>query len=596
MVFSLNKVEKVELNGKVRSIYSSNPEKPNTYDILLWLGMNYNNSSTTRFVISGYEHCIINVSVLHAHSVYLDTEADIASISLGETEGEKCVAVPFSMCIKNGNVLDADEIYSKVTRLCKSDNDIWLVYDDVEASNEIAFRLYSVLQDHSPEICFAFPDKFIRSLARDDTAINLTELESTIPNGILEPVRYEDVYNVLSVIDSKYKANPAESKFIDGSAVASSPTARVKELYAICILNYNVYPFTRLHGFLDDLLETKLMYPIDKMSLYERIMFMRRMPRSIGFISRGYKKVLAVKVDGIVYDRQYAKLYDWDTCEEVPNFEFVTTRMYAGEEETQLVDPRELFSSEGFFQPNDSVENTKELWEHRDFKVNLECVAKFRRMNINAPISFKNSVLVKYRGRLCLAYFPHKFTLFGSVISPLLGGYTMKQGLIPANQIELFNDPLQTYEGGYRIEIDEDEFHSIVDVRLALAQFDVESIHNSSDRLKHSLDIFNRLAQMPRLEPALPLDLTLMCDFCTPSQSKLSVYDLMLRTMGNVLPVNKDDAGNFKHSLIDEISLEVIEESFMTKNYITCFGTLVNMGEPMILPITYSELKGRKIT
>lgn len=369
-------------------------------------------------------------------------------------------------------------------------------------------------------------------------------------------------------------------------------------LYTALVTRDNMFPQIRPRAYFADLIKTKLIYPLDILSLYERLSFMRKLTNTVGYISRGLDTVVPFRAENWLFEPESFRVFDMETCEEESSESFKPLNTVIGigsRHLTPIINPKELFSqNNALMSSNQSpvINNITDVWDNPYFQLNLDFTRKFRKMDSTAPISFKNSVpFIGDDGRLKLAYIPYSFALGGSIITTDAVVPSVYSADVEKKNALMVVSPLTLRKPIERRVIDESDFNRLVGFNYALAMDSVRFVQHNSESIPKAAKLFKDIGGRWSLSPAIPIEETLVARLCDPRSSNIDFFDMMLREFKNVFPLPTKDASEMNKSILDYISLQRLSKGLLSSNYITCCGTLIGYpydGMPK-LPLTYKE-------
>lgn len=590
----------------VPCVYSET-RTPNTYDIIAFVRAQYPNPRTA-VVLSCDNVEKLDLISLNRQCIYVDGQKEEDLNTLGGLIEDACLVIDYSMLKPEEEDCGLIEIVSDLSSKYElTDTNLLFVGPVNEETLEVYKRLRVILNEQFTSQKYRFPKGTQQSILRSPNSLILDDIADILNNRPAHTLLdYKLLSKGLNEIQRLYTDKECPKRHVQINN--GVPSLLLRKLYVGTIMKFQAFPRHRPQAYNTDSYAFQYLYPVGKLSLYERLMFVRRLPRSLGYVTPGSATCVCFKfvtplyemeVDSTGDDESIYKpivIYDWETCEEVFDVPFHPFKTLACNEATTLYDPRNFFENSGYTErKGEPLTNGSQIWDNPDYQISRKIVEKFRKMSVKRPISFKNAVPFYYNDHMYLAYMPYQLMLGGSIISNITGGYSALDLDPDRKKLATSFSPLDAYEGGITITIPEKEFNRLTDVRIPLSYWAAEAVNNV--RMYHATaeQFFYRYSNKLAVTPAIPVDLAMIVDLTQTSNCGLSMYDRMLRCMPNVLPVSFDERGDYPNCILNEISLETLSNGLLSQNYINCCGTLTSFDPEPSLPITYKELKGRRL-
>ncbi len=494
------------------------------------------------------------------------------------------------------------EVEDVVVLLCGSDSTLiekaWTLFrDDPELSLIRAFA----------------PEKVIRK-----TSVVSGGLDIGVYAQRMFEYRDSDVYDihllrsVLKDIDTEITQN---GKHVLQIISSDGLKAEQKLLMLYCVLKYRLPP-PLIHTFKNDYVNNSLIYPLGKLSLYERIMWLRDLPQIVGYIGEHMHYTCTCLVDAKIYPgihNMYAVRIDPTTgafkasrmseigVADGPVKAFISKGLEPWLFKGTLLDYKMLFKGTG--NPITSEPQTAGLvisggdaMAH-DYNMDnalIDLFTQIDEMSVQDTgehlyLSIKNTVLSKYtKDCFILMYCPEASAVHCQMTSE--------------------------YIGVVRKTLDEDKFPCFIDSGLELAIEQGEKAARQEEILRSAQTTTALTVTSPyqsfsgalastvqTLRPAIDLEVALAMNLLSPFKSGLGYYDMSLRCMKNIVPIvtTPDSPLYDDPELLKHLSLTNIRKSnkkISKDTTINSFGTLAASGdENPGIPVTIEAFKGCKL-
>ena len=326
-------------------------------------------------------------------------------------------------------------------------------------------------------------------------------------------------------------------------------------------------PPVYLKTYIDSWVSTKVGYPYDRLSMYERIKYLDNLPETLGFIGDNNDFRCIFRINRKVYPNP-AVVFDLTnggrSCLEVEEF----TR-----DKIQIFDYRAKFpGSKNYFEEQGNGLSAR---GNPDFQADTDLSNMFDTLTKNAGMdsvfmTIKNTVVAEKDGKKYIIYYSEPCGLSGTLVSEYFGG-------------ELF-------------VVHEDEFHRLLDVKvvLALRQQDREVFNHESNSSFTQL-----MAATPiTLKPPVPPIVQMCCDLTKMQTRDLSYFDRRLRCDKSLVPLvtHSDSDVSKMSSVFDYISLSNVRRDRMAAGVVSAFGTInSDSGHLDEIPVCLDSFKGCKL-
>lgn len=339
-------------------------------------------------------------------------------------------------------------------------------------------------------------------------------------------------------------------------------TPCVRMLTVYLTLKYNLPPLY-VSAFLMDYVSMEFGYPRTSLSLYERVSYLYRLPRVVGYIGRNYGfNCLAMVGKKILPLPHYVfNLRTMELEPDVDGFALDTPGMHFADYRSTFPESKTMFvntSKQGMSSTVNSDVVSNEKW--------LQIFNKLSYLVKDEPafLSVKNTILVEKNGERYILYCPEECGLELTFLSE--------------------------YFGQLQEIITEKDFHRIIDAQIEFAILQ-KARADSKDAGNKALALrWSELDVSKALKPAVPYDVVLFMKMLPFFRNGLSYYDNLLRCCKDVLPIvsSLDSDLADVSPIFSEIGFQQLLKDPQAKSVITCFGTLyAGNKSPDVLPITF---------
>ena len=347
-------------------------------------------------------------------------------------------------------------------------------------------------------------------------------------------------------------------------------TTDVKLLSTYLMLSYALPPIY-VASFIAEYIKFEFFYPRTKLSLYERIMFLKKLPPVVGYLGNNHSFNC--------YAQVLEKIYP------VPHYVFNIT-------DKELLSDEDVESGNwNFNYPDIKLADFRSMFQGSSVPINystgiapvgssdaatdkklVDLFAELSKLVKDEPVylSVKNSVLVNRYGKVYLMYCPEELGVRAGFVSE--------------------------YFGLHETLIREKDFNRLIDAqyeRAILKRDRASTMERGNKELAVTWKSFQTDIAM---QPAIPFETSLYMNLLPLHQNGLSYYDRCLRCHANILPiVTSIDSEIYDVSpLFKEIPLSILREDPVSRYAINCFGTITDYREHnVVLPVTYKSFKQR---
>lgn len=456
-------------------------------------------------------------------------------------------------------------------------------------------KIYQFVQDVSghpvSDRTIRYPNSVWKLLRQKENGIDIWPLASYIQtesgrNGL----RWEQLERELDKYEAEICSGGKEVQCL-------SPTRNKVVKYLMTYFNMlpGIQP-ANLRTFVFDQITTQFMYPYGKLSMYERIMFLRNMPWTVGYCSLNNDEVALLQIADKVYPTpvfvyivEQNKLIEFSKLPDSMKALFhpsTISETIGGQ--SQIIDSRLLFpgSKECFPEEAKTIKymnaysdlNIDEKWA--DIFSMIEDAWITHQFNMKergaagydepepAYLSFKNSYLVKVSGSKssfsAIVYCKDTLGIFCKAYS-------------------------EACTSGVAMLIQEENFNQLVDPMIARQSLtrEYERIVGKTSLMQSSYSTALS-TETARLQPAVPLRILLAMHLLPTLRNGLSFYDKLLRCRADILPIvlDKNSRAYDKSKLFDIFSLQSLRKDPAAKRSISSFGTVRGFENQRLL-VTY---------
>ena len=503
---------------------------------IYWKG--YNDSKAGNIIgLSVYAYCVIGVQDL-------DPEKEDCGLNeiVGEYRGRYNIQ-NFSILVSGINDGANGESMRVLTKLCD--------YLRSTEREDVIFPTFIVKQNK----------KLANGLDIDPYA---ADLDYRRHHNTLDAAYLQTTLNTLAE-----QINPADTMIQD---LDGRRTQTIKLLTTYLSLKHNLPP-VYVASFIADYLRFEFFYPRTKLSLYERVLFMRRVPRAIGYISANQSFHCLAAVAKKLYPTPH---YIFDLAEhklvedsevfrlDNPALKFMDFRqMFPGSMYSINTNKTSARTSLAVSEATSDVDMDKRLVDmFSDLSLLVDKEPVF--------LSVKNSVVVDHLGKEYLLYCPEEFGL----------------------QLHMMSE----YFGVHVAVVTEGEFYRLIDAQLEKAILERDRAATKAQASKALVARWKQWKPENALHPAIPLEVTLFMHILPLHQSGLSYYDKALRCSQDVLPIitSLDSPLRDVSPLFEEISLDSLRRDPQARYAINCFGTTTTLSvQTPVVPVTFNAFEQR---
>lgn len=435
--------------------------------------------------------------------------------------------------------------------------------------------------------------KYIVSREREDVIFPsfIVRQNKKLPDGI-------DISVYAREVETQRQRNSLDAGFMDDMLerldkviipertviqdLMESRTRDVKLLSLYLAMKYGLPPIY-LTSFLSEYTQYQFFYPLEKLSLYERIMFLYRMPKVVGY--------LGINQSFNCYATVTKKLYP------SPHYVFdLSTKTLLSDKDVEegnfiidtggfvFADYRTMFPLSRVpinYGTSQGLSAGSDVDRQADKKL-VDLFSALSELVTDEPVylSVKNTLLADRQGKKYLFYCPEECGV----------------------QVTLMSEQF----GAYEMVISECNFKQILDAQIERAilckdRADAsvsKSTGTTAEGSNALVASWRQLDKSVALQPALPLEVSLYMHMLPVHQNGLSYYDRCLRCHTDILPIitSTDSTLSVVSPLFSELALSDLRKDMESRYAINCFGTIADYREQnTILPITLQAFRQRRL-
>lgn len=417
--------------------------------------------------------------------------------------------------------------------------------DDINMS-----RIYYSMDSTDSTVRFLFRSSFLNSIRVRDSDIDITDFDNRLTYmDKIHELNYKSLFDTIIDIESGITK---DTRIVFGD---SNITYTKRILCTYITAKHGLVP-AYPYSYAEDFCNMGFGYNIGKLSLYERIMFVRSLPNPFGYVPKTKELSVVFLMSEIIYPSI------------VFGIDMYTKTVIDGEllgsiEDYRLIDTRTLFNQKDFnYTPEASglVLTDNAIDRKMTITFHNACPDNIYKGNFVLP-NWKNSVLAvrKSDNRQFILYMPEEFGIKGVVHSNLMGA---------TNYL-----------------LTESEFNRIVSVNLAI------SIAASSG----FYDMYSKLSVNEAgfyIKPACSFDVTLASLMLKYPDSGMCLYDASLRYFRDAMSYIQDTTSTlYRKSSLEQLNISSLFKDEYFLNSITSFGTVKNNK----LNLSYKAFGGIKL-
>lgn len=442
---------------------------------------------------------------------------------------------------------------------------IIIVGEDAGESREVIFKLRQYAVENE-RIDIIFP-RFV-----------LMQIK-LLPNGL-------DISSYAKFISEKRHRNELNSAVLDSilreldckvepsiTAVQDLEEHRTPDIALLTTyltLKYDLPP-VYVPSFLSEYLTYQFIYPLTKLSLYERINFLYRLPAVVGYIGINYGFNCLAKIEEKIFPQPHFVFnLNTMTVEEdpskfslnTPGIRFLDFRHTFRESKTPFVS---------------DVKGGISVAGGSDEESDRALVRLFSELTRLVPeedifLSVKNSIYVMIDDVRYLLYCPEECGLRVIFLSEYFG---QLEHIIP-----------------------EQEFYRLIDAQIEMALLQKSRAPSIKEGNQALTVRWQQLDPKLALKPAIPIEVSLYMRMLPYHRNGLSYYDKHLRCCDDILPIitSLDSELHEVNPIFEDISLDALRNDPQAQKVLNCFGTMSHSNKTVHeLPVTYQAFKDRRL-
>lgn len=525
--------EKLHLAKDSVVSYFSQDDCPSLWDIIIHVREKFPDPRQQVVVTSDFP---LSIRSLQSHLIFVEGETDqfVTDVPklgqdcycLARIDGTNC---ELEDCGINSIIVAFSSLYSV------SQFDV-LVYSDDDSLLSKAWEY--VQSNRFDGISYKFPRRFTSKIQIAENGVNVAKYSERL--SAAKRKNELDISTISTVVE-EFRKEISQGK----TAIQSTEDSR--SLYSqwltlLAIQEFDLPP-VYVGSYISEYVECYVAYPFEKLSMYERVMFVRDLPEYIGYIGSNVDARSLFACRTKIYPKPVA-IFNITKEQMQPDliedFDLGTQPLY---------DYRAFFkeSINPFTPPTTGLSASGQGDSDIDRKWSAIFAAMIALADSDIYPSIHNTVVFKARsGEICVAYFDEPLGLVGVLQSP--------------------------YFGLHAFTISEDEFHHLIDVKILLALW-----KQNNAASQDAASSFKSVVASARstFRPAIPIFL-LMCVELATGLSGLSYYDQRLRCDRVCVPIvtHSDSKLTPKSSVFDFISLPNLLRDKYAASTITSFGSV----------------------
>lgn len=556
-------------------------------------------------VIVDTDRGISGVDTLAAQNIYLSEESFRNSSTLGGLSKD-CACVINIDRLASPDVDSVEEFINNfIVKYTVSSFTVYLTGTNMNA----LYQLFVDIPAHEiSQYKFQYPDKVLKRVSLKDNGFDIAPVSAELDTMTYrKSLTWDGLSSKLYAIVKDVSEGKKEVQCL------SSYRTRTTKLLSTYLNMHPGVVIGNTRMFLLDLMQSKFIYPVGKLSMFERIRFLKMLPKVVGFSNPANDEVSLLRVVQLVfpdpvliYIREQNKIIEYQKLPEGmralfhPNgLPFRRTEGYS----SYIYDSRNLFpTSTGYFLPKE--ENRIRLHDYKDdhaadveickdfaniervwiqHQVHSHAVAKEakERGMLNEDVgqlkmeplglSFKNTYIVKFRAN------SEEYTAYVYCKDSC--------GILVKVHSELCIE-------GFPMLVPEEHFYRLVDAKFAQDVIEREYVNttgaNTLIAKSYSSELITRDAYA--LEPAIPIDVSLAINMLPMELSYLSYYDKILRCRENIVPIVRDvNSELYEHSpVLNVLHLNHLRDDLIAGSILNSCGTI----DTASLLVSYEAFKG----
>lgn len=536
--------------------------------------------------------------VLAPYNIYLSEEAAAKGVGLGGVSGRNCVMVLNFDDIEN---TDPDNIELQIKQYASKYEvptfSVYIIGDEVD-------KIYDFMlaaQGHTVSAySFVYPAALKRRLRLKPNGYDIHPASQDFDSQVRRnTASWPYLKNILDNLAKEIIENHKEPQNL---ALSRSHTVKVLSTYLYMVSGQTPADLW-LYTF--DQVSLKYMYPFGKLSMFERIEFLRKMPPVIGYSSDTTEELSLIKVFKKVYPTpvfvhmieddkliEYSKLTQ--SMQALFHPESLAKVSESGADSPcRIVDSRMLFKgSSDYFTDDEQVKIS--LVGNEDAEVDAKWASTFAEIESKWIAHQQGNVT---RGEMEAADMASAFMSFkNSYIVQIQAGGRTKHAVVYCKDTfgVLCTSHSEVCTYGVELLIPEEKFHRFVDAVIA-SQFLSKEYRSSVGQTglmpaSYSKELSTFSA---RLTPAVPPMVSVAMGLLPMLKNGLSYYDKILRCRPDVLPIVLDNnsVAYDKSPLFDVLPLDNLRRDMVASKSITSCGTIRGMGDTALM-VSYEAFKG----
>lgn len=313
--------------------------------------------------------------------------------------------------------------------------------------------------------------------------------------------------------------------------------------------NYSLSPMY-MNSFLSEYLDLEIGYPLEKLSMFERINYLNKLPKRVGFVTKYTSKTCIFDITTkilpsptVVYSLADKDFVVGDLSEfKLGNVSFIDWRKW-------------FAGSPGYFANNSGsakhagilpIEMSDPAADDALLSIFLDMISKCGE-EVLFP-SVRNTALMLRNGKYYIAYYSEPLGIYGVMVSE--------------------------YFGRENYVLRETEFYQLIDVKFVLSSHRVRSVQGTVEKAEQTRELVSKLAST--FNTAIPPQISMYATLVGNAATELSYYDKRLRCDKVLLPsiTHADVKSSDQIGLFDLIDILNVGRDPIASRAISSFGSI----------------------
>lgn len=533
-IFS-QKVERLTLSADKVTKYFSQDKTPDMYDTIIYVRERFPDPRQQVVVKADYP---LSVKSLANYLIFVEGETDDQVSDLPKL-GQDCYCLVY---IDKDNLEHDDcgipAIISEFSSSYSVSQFDALVYSDSHKALEQAWEFTQ--SSRFGGISYRFPHSFTSQLQIMDDGVDVS-----IYSAKLAAAKRKNELNV-ETINSVVKELRAE---VEAGKTAIQTREDSRSLYSqwltlLITQEFNLPP-VYISSYIAEYTELHVAYPFEKLSMYERVMFLRNLPEYVGYIGNNTVS-RSMFICKLKVFPQPAAVFNISRKVMMP--EMIESFDLATQE---IIDYRAFFRGSANYFSTASVGMSAN--GQSDYDVDRKWSAIFGTMIAVSEEqifpTIRNTVVFRGPGGdTCIAYFDEPLGVAGILQSRFFGMHAFT--------------------------IYEEDFHRLIDAKILLALWKQQSANTRQAGNSEFKAVVAKAAST--FKPAIPTFLLMCVELASTGSTGLSYFDERLRCDRICVPIvsHSDSKLTPQSSLFDFVSMQNLLEDKYASSALSAFGTV----------------------